>query len=180
MLPLYLARHATPDWNRKDLVYHLPPGPPLTDQGKDEARALAAFLSQEGIRSILSSPLERCLHTAQIAAETLQLPVQVVPALIEWQPGEGEEDVQRRLLPIVEQALEAAQPACLVTHGGPISALLGAMGLPLDERKKIGIFDHGNLVPPAGVWKAARLPTNNHWSLSMVFKPTTSVDSQAT
>jgi probable phosphoglycerate mutase len=179
---LYLARHATPDWNRKDLVYHLPPGPPLTPQGRDEAQALGAFLSQEKVRAILSSPLERCLHTAQIVAELVQLPVEVIPELIEWQPGETELIVQERLCPVVERALDLDQPACLVTHGGPISALLGSFGMASDERKKIATFDHGNLLPPAGAWKATRRPVTGEdanpaqldprWEMKLVFQPT--------
>ena len=34
---LYLARHATPDWNMRDIRYDIPPGPPLVPQGEEEA-----------------------------------------------------------------------------------------------------------------------------------------------
>ena len=34
---VYLARHATPDWNRKDIRYDVAPGPDLVAQGEAEA-----------------------------------------------------------------------------------------------------------------------------------------------
>ncbi len=77
MQTIYLARHASPDWNRKDIPYHIPPGPPLTPQGRLEAAALGAFLRPAGVSTIASSPLERCQHTAQIVGAALGLPVEV-------------------------------------------------------------------------------------------------------
>ena len=86
---IYLIRHATPDWTRKDIPYHLPPGPPLIEQGLAEAQALAAFLLSE----------------------------------------------------------------------------LGAEVPPLR------IFDHRNVLPPAGAWLAAREDGSGPWELRLVFKP---------
>ena len=168
---VYLIRHASPDWNRKDLIYHLPPGPPLREQGKEEARALGAFLLQTGARQVFTSPLERCLNTAQIVAEILAASLQVVPGLTEWQPGELEQAVQQRILPVFEQALQTGQPACLVTHGGPILALLGALGMPDEPRRKLCTFDHNNILPPAGVWKVSRDEMEKPWEMHLVFKP---------
>jgi broad specificity phosphatase PhoE len=65
---LYLARHATPDRSRYDLPYHIPPGPGLTEKGRQEAAELGQFLRQEGVRHILASPLERTWRTALIGA----------------------------------------------------------------------------------------------------------------
>lgn len=168
---LYFARHASPDWDRKELIYYLPPGPPLTEHGKKEAKALATFLSTAGVRLLFSSPLERCLQTAQLVAEVLTLPIRITPELIEWQPGETEEEVQKRMMAAVAQALMIEQPACLITHGGPISAVLGALGMPPDERKRLSIFDHNNLVPPAGVWQALQEHAQSPWEMRLVFKP---------
>ena len=102
---IYLVRHATPDWNRRDIPYHLPPGPPLTEQGVAEAQALAAFLRQAGVGFLITSPLERCQHTAQIAATQSAVEVEIDPALQELQPGETEAAVLARVLPVVQKTL---------------------------------------------------------------------------
>ena len=74
MIPtIYLIRHATPDWSRTDLVYHLPPGPPLTAQGEAEAAKLGDFLRDMDVRHIFTSPLVRCLRTAEIAGAAVDV-----------------------------------------------------------------------------------------------------------
>jgi len=60
----------------------------------------------------------------------------------------------------------------LVTHGGPVGVLLKELGLPdrdLDAYRRR--FDRNNPLPPAGAWKASRLPASSAWSLSLVFTP---------
>lgn len=171
---VYLARHASPDWERTDLVYHLPPGPPLTPTGQQEALTLGAFLSQAGVRHVFTSPLERCTQTAQIAAGVLTVPLEIHPALIEWQPGDNPSSVYARLRPLFEQAAALSLdggPAVLVTHGGPISALLSGLGMDEAILASHRTFDHRNPVPPAGVWRARRAQSKQHWELQLVFTP---------
>ena len=81
MPKIFLVRHASPDWNRPDLPYHIPPGPPLSPQGLAEAQTLASFLQTSGVQRLLTSPLERCLHTAQIVAAATGAPWHVVDGL---------------------------------------------------------------------------------------------------
>ena len=91
MPSVYLVRHASPDWNRKDIPYHLPPGPPLTEQGLVEAHALGQFLRLVDVQQLWTSPLERCQHTAEIIAGITGAPVTVNQELREWQPQERKE-----------------------------------------------------------------------------------------
>ena len=168
---LDLIRHATPDWNRKDIPYHLPPGPPLTEQGLAEAQALAYFLRQAEIKYIYCSPLERCLKTAEIVSEAVGAPVEVVQGLMELQPGEETASIRDRVYPAFEKASVHSQesgPVALITHGGPVDFLLSALGL---EVSPLRIFDHRNVVPPAGAWLACRQDTSQPWELRLVFKP---------
>jgi len=175
---VYLIRHATPDWSRTDLVYHLPPGPPLTPQGEGEARELGQFLWEAGVATIYASPLERAYRTAEIAVsvgQAAQVPVTISPSIAEGRPEEKAEDVRARLWPTWEHAAAlSAQtgPVALVTHGGPIAVLLKELGLPekeIDQYKRQ--FDRNNPLPPAGVWRATRLPGSPAWSLSLSFVP---------
>jgi len=168
---IYLARHATPDWTRKDIPYHLPPGPPLTEQGLVEAQALGAFLHQAEIQYIYASPLERCQKTAQIVGEICQAPVETVQGLIELQPGEETDTVRARVVPVFDKAglySQEAGPVALITHGGPVDVLLSTLGI---EVGPLRIFDHRNVVPPAGAWLATRQEQDRPWELSLVFKP---------
>lgn len=64
MVRLYIIRHADPDYdtNRDQ-------GGSLTDEGRKEAAALGAFLKQEGITHVHSSPMGRARLTAELALE---------------------------------------------------------------------------------------------------------------
>lgn len=171
---VYVARHATPDWTRTDIIYYLPPGPPLTEKGQQEALALGVFLREAGVKHFFASPLERCKHTAHIAAEVSGEPVEVHQGLLEWQPGDTPETVWMRLEPVVTHAIELSRdggPAVLVTHGGPVGALLFGLGMDEVTLNSLRIFDHRNLVPPAGVWRVSRAAPDEAWQMELVFKP---------
>ena len=133
MQTIYLIRHATPDWSRTDIPYELPPGPPLTDLGQAEARALGYFLAQHRPGPWFSSPLERCLHTAEIASQQAGAPtIQVTAELAEIRPGEPESEVRVRLTHALEHALETINGGnipLLFTHGGPVALLLESLGM---------------------------------------------------
>jgi broad specificity phosphatase PhoE len=169
---LYLIRHATPDWNRKDIPYFLPPGPPLSETGLEEAEMLANFFQFTDLKCIYSSPLERCLSTAKAIAQKTNRLLIIEPGLSEHRPDESRADVQTRLMPVLEQAIHQARenPVALVTHGSPIEILLDEMGLsPIELDTLKARFDHRNPVPPAGVWEAVR--SGDEWSLSLVLDP---------
>lgn len=173
MAAIYLIRHASPDWNRRDLLYHRPPGPPLTPQGEQEAADLGSYLKEKGIQLILSSPLERRRRTAEILANETGAPFSISEALIEVQPGESPGDILARVWPVFERAQEWMDqgPVALVFHGGPIAVLLLALGMPSATLKAHQVHDHGNVCPPAGVWKADRDPPAEGWKLELVYLP---------
>jgi broad specificity phosphatase PhoE len=175
MQTLYLIRHATPDWSRKDLPYELPPGPPLTDLGQAEAHALGFFLSERRTGPWFSSPLERCLRTAEIASRQAGAPtIQVVPELAEIRPNEPEAEIRERLSLMLTKALDSANGGSaplLFTHGGPVALLLETLGMDPREVNSQRIFDRGNPLPPAGVWQAQRESPAEPWLLELVFRP---------
>jgi probable phosphoglycerate mutase len=172
---VYLVRHATPDWSRKDIPYHIPPGPPLTETGRREAADLGAFLRYSGVRRIYASPLERSEDTARIAGQTAGADVVVDPALQEIYPNETPEQILRRVQPAFERAAaESAEigPAALVTHGGPVTHLLAKLGLDADTLEQLKrTYDRRNPLPPAGVWRASRSSPDAPWELQLVFTP---------
>src|SRR5436309_8776069 len=131
MIPtIYLIRHATPDWSRTDLVYHLPPGPPLTAQGEAEAAKLGDFLRDMDVKHIFSSPLVRCWRTAEIAGAAVGLTPQEDARLAELRPNEKPAEVLARLWPALVHAGELCLDSgavALVTHGGAVSLLLAEL-----------------------------------------------------
>lgn len=179
MITVYLARHATPDWQRKDIPYYLPPGPPLVEQGEREAVQLGKFLRQKGVCRIYTSPLERCLATARLATNGAGWLVEMVPGLIEIQPDETEPQIIQRLAPVFDQASRAAVdgPVCLLTHGGPVAILLGWLGMAADTVRALRVYEFANLLPPAGAWEARQEQSGEPWQLGLVFTPDAQVDS---
>src|SRR5688572_17346761 len=99
---IYLIRHATPDWERTDIPYDIPPGPALTQHGEREAQQLGHFLKNAGIKKLYHSPLERCARTAQIASTIAGVPVLENNALAEWRKGETEAEMHNRFWPVLE------------------------------------------------------------------------------
>lgn len=172
---VYLVRHATPDWSRVDLPYHLPPGPSLVPLGEAEAAEVGRYLRQVGVQFIWYSPLERTRHTAEIAATITEAIAHREDGLRELQPGETVEAVRSRFEPVWDRAVALSTtsgPVALVTHGGPIAFMLDKLQLPGDiisHYKRL--FDRGNPVPPGGVWKAARPAADGLWDVSLAFVP---------
>lgn len=168
---LYLARHATPDRTRFDIPYHYPPGPELTENGKQEASELGCFMRGVGVKKIQASPLERAWRTALIAQEVCGAALEMNPDLAEWRPEEVEKVVLERMLHAFEAGAKMAEhhPVALVTHGGPIMALLKYLGLPADTVERYRIFDGRNLISVAGAWRVEK--TAGEIRLNLVFAP---------
>ena len=175
-LKLYFIRHATPDWNRTDIPYVIPPGPPLTAKGEKEAAALGGFLKDQGVVKLYHSPFERTARTAHIAADVNQIPCLEETRLAEWHSEvEAAGQVGQRMLSMLAEAKAESEqigPIGLVTHGGPVAVLLKELGLDDDKltafKRK---FDHANPLPPAGAWEAEWDEASGSWNLDLKFIP---------
>ncbi|SGY93635.1 Phosphoglycerate mutase family protein [Moritella viscosa] len=83
----FLARHGETQWNKlQKLQGQL--DSPLTKTGLIQAKSLAQLLETPVIDRIISSPLPRAELTANIINQTLALPLQQHPALIERHFGD--------------------------------------------------------------------------------------------
>lgn len=165
---LYLIRHAQPQPNT-GLAYDRAPGPPLSEAGREEARATGLYLSQCGLEQLFVSPLDRTQETARLIAEHTQAPIQIEEALAEHRSDETFESVRARvqdLLARIEK--DSFTRVGLVTHGSPTKALLQILSNGTLDLSKF-VFDNGNHAPTAGVWRAER--TDDGWRLELVFMP---------
>ena len=89
-MKLILVRHGETYWNDERRVQGGDSDIELNDTGLEQARKLAAFLENEPITAILSSPLQRAIATAEVIANHHQLPVEVDQGLRELRVGELE------------------------------------------------------------------------------------------
>jgi broad specificity phosphatase PhoE len=84
---IWIARHAQrldeadPGWRARA---ERPYDPPLSERGREQARALARRLAGEPIRHVFASPMLRTAATAQAAAESLDLAVRLEDGIFEW------------------------------------------------------------------------------------------------
>jgi len=89
-LKLILVRHGETHWNKNGLVQGGASDIELNDTGLEQARKLAAFLENEPITAIFSSPLRRAISTAEVIASHHQLPVEIDQGLRELKVGDLE------------------------------------------------------------------------------------------
>jgi broad specificity phosphatase PhoE len=89
-LKLILVRHGETHWNKDGLVQGGDSDIELNDTGLEQARKLAAFLKNEPVTVILSSPLRRAISTAEVIASHHQLPVEIEQGLKELKVGDLE------------------------------------------------------------------------------------------
>lgn len=85
-LLLLLVRHAHPDHTPGRLYGRLP-GVHLSESGEREAKELAGRLSELSIKAVYSSPMERCMETAEALAEPHGLGVEGAEGLAEVDYG---------------------------------------------------------------------------------------------
>jgi len=77
---MILVRHGQSHFNVHFAETRIDPGivdPQLTEEGERQAREAGALLAGCGVRRIIASPYWRTLHTAEIIAEALGLPVTI-------------------------------------------------------------------------------------------------------
>jgi len=89
-LKLILIRHGETYWNAERRIQGGDSDIELNDTGLSQAKKLAAFLKNEPIAAILSSPLQRATATAEVIASHHQLSVKVDQGLRELRVGELE------------------------------------------------------------------------------------------
>lgn len=88
-MKLYVARHGQTDWNVENKVCGST-NRPLTEQGKEQAKALAEKLKDKDIDVIIASPMLRAMQTAGAVSLATGIPVIMDERLREHDYGEFE------------------------------------------------------------------------------------------
>lgn len=153
MAQILLARHGETDWNLGGRVQgHT--DIPLNATGIAQAQYLADELAGEPLVAVYSSDLGRARETAAAVAARHSLAVSIDPDLREknfgswegltdteirerfphakrgaWGDGETTEAVAERVVAAVARAASPSGPVLVVSHGGPLRALLAHFGI---------------------------------------------------
>jgi probable phosphomutase (TIGR03848 family) len=90
MAYVLLVRHGQNDWVEKRRLAGWTPGIHLNEEGREQVDRLAQRLAHLPIKTIYSSPLERCLETAEAIGAALRLEVMHLPAVGEVRYGKWE------------------------------------------------------------------------------------------
>jgi probable phosphoglycerate mutase len=93
---LLLIRHGENDWVGTHRLAGRTTGVHLNQRGQEQSARLAEILKQQPISAVYSSPLERCLQTAEPVAAALGQTVKIEAGLLEvdygeWQGGDLKE-----------------------------------------------------------------------------------------
>src|SRR5690242_2695352 len=87
MTVFHLVRHGTTEFIGHTICGRLP-GIGLNENGKIQAEAVADVLVLRQVRRVVSSPLERCMQTAQPLCNRLGLNLEISHSLLEINYGE--------------------------------------------------------------------------------------------
>lgn len=85
-MKLYIARHGETAWNLENRVSGRT-DVPLTERGREQARALARNAMGKGIEVILASPLQRAQETARAVSDAIGVPILTDGRLVELNFG---------------------------------------------------------------------------------------------
>lgn len=186
-----VARHGQTDWNRQGR-YQGHGDPPLNEQGREQAAALAEELCGQGVTHVATSDLRRARETAAVLAARAGLEPHACPAFREvdlgtweglteaevtqrhpaqlraWKAGEdvrrggGERDSE------AAQRFVAGLDRLLEGTGGDATPLVVAHGLVLRRAMERLVAD-GRLALPGPAPHLA----NGHWMLLALAPPQT-------
>ena len=128
MTELLLVRHALPQSGISD--------PGLSDEGRDQAERLAAWLGPEEVDAIVTSPMRRARETSAVLEKALQIEAPVLPDLREW-----DRDVP---VPLVYQAIEemeSTDPRATAIAEGRFEDFVPELDLPAFQARARDVLE---------------------------------------
>ncbi len=159
---IYLVRHALAPYI-SSTPYNVLPGPPLSKEGMVEASAAANVVQHCGIQRVISSPMRRCVMTADSICARLNLELVLDDDIGEVQPGEKSTEMALRMLRATLTHSSVAALA-LVSHAAPLEELIrtltsGQLVLPQPDSRgaRIGTGHVWQLLQHDGEWRAQRV-----------------------
>lgn len=150
---LMLIRHGENDWVGTNRLAGRTNGVHLNDKGRSQSAWLAEQLANQPISAIYSSPLERCLQTAQPVAEALGKQVIQEPDVIEVDYGEWQGGDLRELSKLPEWQSVQHFPSSFRFPGGETLHQVQSRAVWAIDRivqahpnQLVVIFSHGDVI----------------------------------
>src|SRR6476619_7603985 len=129
---IFLVRHGVTTLTTEDRFAGIT-NVPLSDEGREQARRLAARLKDEKIVAVYASPLDRTMETARILAAPHKLEVQIREGLREISHGHWEQMTRKEVeLTFPEEAAAwEKDPYTCAPKGGETGLAVTARALPI-------------------------------------------------
>jgi probable phosphoglycerate mutase len=150
---LLLIRHGENDWVGNHRLAGRTPGVHLNETGQAQAQRLAEQLAGQPISAVYSSPLERCLQTAQPVATALGLGVIPEPGVMEVDYGEWQGGDLRELAKTPDWQMVQHFPSSFCFPGGETLHQVQARAVWTLERIRqahpnqlVVVFSHGDVI----------------------------------
>jgi probable phosphoglycerate mutase len=129
-----LVRHGENEYVTTHKLAGRTPGVRLNERGCQQAQALIGYLKEQPVDAIYSSPLDRCLETAQPFAADRGLPVTVEPGVVEVDYGAWQGADLRELSKLPEWGQVQHYPSIFRFPGGETLREVQARGVATIEQ----------------------------------------------
>lgn len=150
---LLLIRHGENDWVGTNRLAGRTPGVLLNDKGHEQSARLAEILKTQPVSAVYSSPLERCLQTAEPVAAALGCQVQQEPGILEVDYGEWQGGNLKELGKLPEwQAVQHYPSSFRFPSGETLhqtqSRAVWAINRIVDSHPNelVALFSHGDVI----------------------------------
>jgi probable phosphomutase (TIGR03848 family) len=154
MTTILLVRHGENDWVKKHRLAGWIEGIHLNKNGRNQAIAAAERLTPLPVKAVYSSPVLRCLETADFIANALDLPVTILDTVGEVRYGEWEGEKIKKLAKKKEWFTVQFFPSRMQFPGG--DSLRGvqmrgveaieALAQEHDDNEMIVVVSHADLI----------------------------------
>jgi probable phosphoglycerate mutase len=148
-----LIRHGENEYVTTHKLAGRTPGVRLNERGCHQAQALIEYLKEQPVDVIYSSPLERCLETAEPFAAQRGLGVNVEPGVVEVDYGGWQGADLRELSKLPEWGQVQHYPSVFRFPGGETLREVQARGVSAIEHLRsthpdqiVAVFSHGDLI----------------------------------
>jgi len=118
MTTVLLVRHGVTDANKTGVLAGWSPGVHLADKGREQAAALAPRLANVPVAAVVSSPLERCVETAEALVKDRDLAVETDDGLGECKYGDWTGQELKKLAKDPLWKVVQAHPSAVTFPGG--------------------------------------------------------------
>ncbi|MBK8046020.1 MAG: MSMEG_4193 family putative phosphomutase [Anaerolineales bacterium] len=148
-----LVRHGENDYVTTHRLAGRTPAVHLNEKGRAQAAQLVAYLDQQPIRAVYSSPIERCLETASPLAAALELPVLEDAGLLEVDYGDWQGADLRELSKLDAWQRVQHYPSLFRFPAGETLREVQARAVSAVERIRdhhpnevVAVFSHGDVI----------------------------------